>query len=213
MRVEPIPARAEVLATGSVVIHSGSHESFDDGHCALEVVAWLAGETHGDRPRCCSDVIAEFVRSWNDALPSNAERARLLIPLLPLMVGTRGSVETENQRAYLALDWMCRVNVPAWLWLSPDPELRSYAETIRSLPAFCDPASTAAALPSLAAAWAAAGTAAGTAARTAARAAAETAAETAAWDAAGAALQPTVRELQASAVEMVKQLCALGREA
>jgi hypothetical protein len=78
-----------------------------------------------------------------------------------------------------------------------------------------------------AAAWAAAGAAAGAAAVAAARTAARTAARAAAWAAAGAVagdaawaaagaaadkrLEPTVVELQASAVELLRRMCAVGR--
>jgi hypothetical protein len=78
-----------------------------------------------------------------------------------------------------------------------------------------------------AAAWAAAGAAAGAAAVAAARSAARTAARAAAWAAAGAVagdaawaaagaaadkrLEPTVVELQASAVELLRRMCAVGR--
>lgn len=52
---------------------SGKHARREEGVCALELVAWLAGEEHSDHPACVSPVVAHFVRAWNDHL-SDADR-------------------------------------------------------------------------------------------------------------------------------------------
>ncbi len=44
----PLPDRLAQL--DSLHLGTGSSSSFDEGHCALEVVAWLAGEKHSDHP-------------------------------------------------------------------------------------------------------------------------------------------------------------------
>jgi hypothetical protein len=72
-------------------LRRGAHASADDGMCAMEMVAWLAGEAHTDEPLCACPVIAAFVRAVNDALPSDAARDRHLRPLVPRFVGTRGT--------------------------------------------------------------------------------------------------------------------------
>jgi len=189
----PIPERLAQLDT--ITLHGGAHPNFNDGHCALEVVAWLAGEPHTDRPECTCPVIAAFGRTWNDALP-NEDRDRLIRDLTPRMVGTRGTAEIQDRRAIRCADWAVRVHAPAWLRLAG---LDDHADTLAGL----DPLSTIGALQAAtsgpiaearqaaAAAWDAAGAAAGAAAWDAAGAAAwdaaGAAAGAAAWDAAGAA--------------------------
>jgi len=234
----------------------GKHDG-GEAMCAMEAVAWLAGEPWSDAPRCASDVIAEFMRSWNDAL-TDADRARLLLPLLPDVIGTRTTDADDETRAWMATDWLVRVNAPAWLDLTPS--LEAHAAALRALPpimssavardsqlvitAAWDAASVAVSVAEWAAAryaaWAAAGdaardaardagrdaawvagsvaardaawVAAGDAASVAARAAAWAAASAAAWAVAGAALAPTVTTLQASAQDLVRRMCAVGRE-
>ena len=198
----------------------GKHNE-GEAMCAMEAVAWLAGEPWSDAPRCASDVIAAFVRSWNDALP-DADRVRLLLPLLPDVIGTRTTDADDETRAWMATDWLVRVNAPAWLDLTPS--LEAHAAALRALPqimpsavardsqsvitaawdAARDAASVAASVAArdaaMGAAWDAASVAASVAARAAARAAA--------WDAPA----PTVTTLQASAQDLVRRMCAVGRE-
>ncbi len=82
--------------------------------CAMEMVAWLAGEPHSDEPACACPVLSAFVRAVNDSLSDDA-RNRLLRPLVPQLVNTRGSAADERQRGYVLLDGLVRELVPAWL--------------------------------------------------------------------------------------------------
>ncbi len=179
-------------------LEHGSHDA--SGHfCAMEAVAYVAGEPWSDHPQCACPVIGTFMRSWNDALPNDDERTRLLMPLIPRLVGTRSTKAIEDRRAMMAADWLVRTHTPAWLRLAG---LTAQADAIASLPEITSMAQ----IPSIrepleavrrdaAAAGAAAGAAARAAARdaawaaawAAARAAARDAARDAAWDAAGAA--------------------------
>jgi hypothetical protein len=151
----------------------------------MEAVAWLAGEPHSDQPACACPVIGAFMRSWNDSLPDDEIRTRLLRPLLPLLVGSRSTTAVELQRSYLALDWLARECAPAWLSLRDD--LKAHAVALRGLAPLTDATSCLAAQKTLAAALDAALDAAWDAARAAARAAAWDAARDAAGAAAGAA--------------------------
>ena len=90
----------EELAT--ITLKSGSHAKREEGVCAMEAVAWLAGEPHSDAPACTSPVIASFLRRWNDILPTDAERNRLLRPLLPLMVDTKVDIHVGAEQALQA---------------------------------------------------------------------------------------------------------------
>jgi hypothetical protein len=129
----------------------------------MEAIAWLAGERHSDHPVCACPVIGAFVRSWNDALETGAERDRLLKPLLPLVIGTRGNAATALQRAWMAIDWQAREATPAWLRLAG---LTTEADALAGLSPITDEDSAHAAMGAMGSArsvaektWDAAGTA------------------------------------------------------
>ena len=82
--------------------------------CAMEMVAWLAGEPHSDEPSCACPVIAAFTRACNDAMSDEA-RNRWLRPLVPLLVNSRSDTGVERARGYLAIDVLVRRIVPARL--------------------------------------------------------------------------------------------------
>jgi hypothetical protein len=223
-------------------LKSGSHQPNDDAaFCVMEAVAYVAGEPWSDHPACTCPLITAFMVSWNDSLPNDDDRARLLLPLIPVLVGTRGSKALETRRTNMAADWYIRVQTPAWLRLAG---LTTQAETLEAFPEITDFAAVPSLKPTLDAirkdaaaagdaardaardaawdaardaAWAAAGDAARAAAWdaawAAARAAAWAAARAAAGDAAGDALAPAVTTLQESAVDLVKRMCALTDEA
>src|SRR6185437_13825458 len=94
-------------------LKSGAHEGPDDGVCIMEAVAYVAGEPWSDQPECACAVISVFLRAWNDALPDD-ERDALLRPLIPLLVGTKGTKALEHRRSLMAADWLVRVHTPAW---------------------------------------------------------------------------------------------------
>ena len=117
--------------TTPTIIHHGSHETYADGHCLLEVVAHLACEPHSDRPACCCPVFAAFARGLNDAISDDATRTRLLAPLAPLLVGTRSDdAATEQARAYQLADLAVRRWAPRAL---DDAGLGDAAATLRAL--------------------------------------------------------------------------------
>ncbi|HXI16861.1 MAG TPA: hypothetical protein VNM48_10845 [Chloroflexota bacterium] len=178
---QAVPLEKRLDRLRLITFAHGSHTSINDGGCAMEWAAWVAGEKHSDRPACVSPVIAAFGRAWNDALPTDADRDRLLKPLVPLLIGTRTGPEDDATRAWLATDWLVRVQAPAWLSLTE--VLRGHADILRALPAITSTDAAEAARPMLAAA------------RAAAR----------------AALAPTVATLQESAVALVVAMCAVGR--
>ncbi|MFC6233683.1 hypothetical protein ACFPZL_01105 [Leucobacter soli] len=227
-----IPDRLEDLTLGFIDLDAGNHSNFTDGHCAMEVVAWLAGEGHTDAPECASPVLRRFTIRCNDNWDDNQRQK--LAPYLPRMVGTANDGH-DPARSFLALDWLIRVYTPTWLDLRP--ELTTHAEALRALPEIRTNADTEAAADTVRAAQQAAsaaraaagdaardaaGAAAWDAARDAAWDAARDAAGDAAWDAAGAAardaawdaardaartaLAPTVEQLQASALELLDRM-------
>ena len=101
-----------------LILKSGSHKSFDDGCCVMEAVSYIAGEPWSHRPACACPVITSFLVSWNDNLPNDESRTRLLTPIIPLVVGTRNK-ELELPRVMMTVDWMLREFLPTWLELTP----------------------------------------------------------------------------------------------
>ena len=196
----------------ALVLSAGSHQSRQDGMCVMEAVSYVAGERWSDAPQCTCPIIAGFLRSWNDGLPTDADRDRLLRPLIPAVIGTRSTLAVELRRAAMAADWLIRIYTPAWLRLA---ELEEQARALESLPEIADFAQCSSITPTLkavradaASIWADVRTAAGDAAWAVAWAVAGDAA----WDAAGDALEPTTKALQDSAVQLVRRMAAVEQE-
>ena len=177
-----LPGTLPMLGLEGITLKAGGHDSRAAGVCAMEAVAWLAGEKHSDQPSCACPVIASFMRNWNDNIKDDTTRTNLLRPLLPLLVGSRSTKAVELRRSYLALDWLARECAPTFLSLRDD--LKAHAVALRGLKPLTDAKSCKAAQKTLDAARDAAGAAAWDAAWAAARDAAGDAARDAAWDAA-----------------------------
>src|SRR5438270_311598 len=83
----------------------GSHKKNTTGDmCVMEAAAYIAGRPWSDSPPCVSPVIAAFMRNWNDSLPTDADRDRLLKPLIPTLIDTKSSNNLEQRRSFMALD-------------------------------------------------------------------------------------------------------------
>lgn len=121
---------ARLAEIEDIQLSRDAHDDIAQGMCVMEAAAWLAGEDHTDAPKCVSHVIAAFCRSWNDAL-NDKDRNRLLKPLIPRLVNTRGDKALEKRRSLMAADWLVRANTPAWLRLAG---LTTHAEALASLP-------------------------------------------------------------------------------
>lgn len=119
---------------------AGPHATAQDGLCALEAVAYVAGEPHSDWPACASPSLSAFIRTWSDGLPQEA-RDILILPLVPRLVGTRGSEALERQRVALAADWLVRTHLPAWFRLA---KLNVEGDALANRPALTDIADLAA---------------------------------------------------------------------
>ena len=109
--------------------------SRDEGMCAMEAAAWLAGEEHSYRSKYVSVVLREPLVKLNDGL-DDAWRQKLL-PFVPRILGTMDDGKDEARR-WLATDWLLRVHTPAWLDAGGMTEI---AADIRALPKVCDLAS------------------------------------------------------------------------
>src|SRR5438132_9704411 len=99
----------EDAKAGKFKLLKGAHQA-DHEFCAMEAVAWLAGEVHNDAPKCASPVIRSFVTTWNDRT-TDAERQRL-IPYLARLADSTATQPVEIRRAFLFADYAVRVFAP-----------------------------------------------------------------------------------------------------
>lgn len=166
----------------------GDHPEGSQELCAMEYVAFLAGEKHSDSPECACPVIAAYVRALNDNMPDQW-RYKLRGYLLRL-IGNRDPAHERERAEYLAFQ-AGRVFAPIDLRKAGMEEhaVRLEAcDTLAEVTTAAQGAAGAAAGEARAAAWGAAGEARDArdarAAAWAARAAAKAAARAAAWHAA-----------------------------
>lgn len=85
----------------------------EKGVSAMEMVAWMAGEKHGDSPERACPVITEFIRDWSYHLDDS--ELETLRTVLPHVVDTKDSALVANQRAAMVLDWLIRKQASAWV--------------------------------------------------------------------------------------------------
>jgi hypothetical protein len=90
--------------------HSEENAMSNNKRCAMEWVSYLAGERHGDSPRCASPNITTLVVYTNDNL-SHTNRNRLLKPLLTKLIGTR-NYRLERRRTYALLNYILKNVAP-----------------------------------------------------------------------------------------------------
>jgi hypothetical protein len=84
-------------------VSKGNHPSRGAGMCAMEWVAYLAGESHTDSPVCVSPVLTRFCIAFNDRLP-DAERQKLR-PYLARTIGTRFD-GLDEERRQMCTQWL-----------------------------------------------------------------------------------------------------------
>lgn len=71
----------------TVVLKKGSHKSFEQGACVMEMVSYIANEPWSDRPNCACPILTDFAIRYNDRVPDKQrQKLKSLIP--KLMIGT-----------------------------------------------------------------------------------------------------------------------------
>lgn len=128
-----IPERVAQL--NGLAIDRGEHVAFDHGHCAMELVSWLAGEPFSMEPACACPTITRLVTNFNKAEPT-AEDLTQLRSLLPEIAESRSSDAEALSRSWMAMDWLARTCAPAWLKLTT--VLESHAKALRDGPEITD---------------------------------------------------------------------------
>ncbi len=121
-----------------IVLTRGYHRTREDGMDVMEAAAYLAGLEHTRSPYGVCGLIRFALCMWNDHLPSDRIRTRLLVPLLPKILNTCGSEEVGKRRAWMTVDWLVRVHTPAWLERAG---LAYHAASLRALAPIVDVAS------------------------------------------------------------------------
>ncbi len=79
--------KLSIIGLDGIELGRGSHIERENGVCAMEAVAWLAGESHSAFPLCACPVISRYVIILNDRLGS--DERQLLKPYLTRIIGTR----------------------------------------------------------------------------------------------------------------------------
>ena len=104
-------------ALEGLTLDRSSHSSFEQGHCAMEVVSWLADEGFTDAPQCASPVLARYTIRLNDRW--DTEERQTLKPYLVRMIGTGGDGK-DAARGRIARRHLADRIVP-WLDLAGVP--------------------------------------------------------------------------------------------
>lgn len=84
----------------------GCHSHPSNGACALELISMMMDEPFSDRPRCVCEVIANFVRRWNDRIFDTQERNRLLKPLLIQIIDSNQGIAVAVRRKMMIRTWL-----------------------------------------------------------------------------------------------------------
>lgn len=112
-------ASTRSLDLATLQLGRGSHDHCDQGYCLYEAYNWLTREEYTDDcPPDVSLVLHEYGMRLNDALPDGARQE--LKRFLPSgdgpspLSGTRRD-GLDEARSYMALDWLIRTYMPAWL--------------------------------------------------------------------------------------------------
>jgi len=88
----------------------GSHRQFGPKLCVNEMVAFLAGEPHSDKPKCASPVLARYSMGLNDSRQAFRDE---LIRAVPEMIGTRNPELELARLEYLVFQVARRIVAPA----------------------------------------------------------------------------------------------------
>ncbi len=95
----------------TLVLTTGAHRSREEGVCAMEAAAWLAGEAHSDVPACVCFVLCAYVQRLNDAeWSSDAARTAALRPWIPRLLHTA----TGDAAGIARASWLADRALSTW---------------------------------------------------------------------------------------------------
>jgi hypothetical protein len=82
------------------VLKGGSHDEPKNGACVMEYIAFITQpEEFTDTPRCTPRGLARLAQYANDLQLSDEERTRLMLPLMPRLIGAGQSAEFDRALA------------------------------------------------------------------------------------------------------------------
>ena len=108
----------------------GSHDKFGPKLCVNEMVAFLAGEPHSDKPKCASPVLARYTMGLNDSRQAFRDE---LIRAVPEMIGTRNPELELARLEYLVFQVARRIVAPALQQIGVDATGVLQAQTLDGL--------------------------------------------------------------------------------
>jgi hypothetical protein len=91
------------------ILKSGTHKSFDDGACIMELVSYVAGEKWSDRPECSCQTLTTLAIGINDRV--DEETRQKLKSIVPLIINTRGTREDRIARSRFIAHRTCTVTM------------------------------------------------------------------------------------------------------
>ena len=108
------PERAHWLK--NIHLTKGYHRAKTPGEwCLMEAAAYIAGESWTDHPKCVSPVLTSYGVALNDSWDD--DQRQKLIPFIPRLLGTAGDGQ-DKARSYLAIDWLLRIYTSTWVHLA-----------------------------------------------------------------------------------------------
>ena len=119
----------------AISLAGGKHGRRENGVCAAEALAWMAGESHSDTPQSVCPAVLDLIRTWNDQL-SQSDRDRLLRPLLPILLNTNHGPGATRQNRERARNHLLQVTTP--LWLTAGAGGKHHADLLRDIPSPTD---------------------------------------------------------------------------
>ena len=97
----------------TITLSKGKHASPEDGACAMELAAMLAGEPFNDHTQSVCPVIGSFLRAYNDGIDDR--RRQDLYAYAAKVVGSRASLDVQHARAERLSAWAFEGHWLRWL--------------------------------------------------------------------------------------------------
>ncbi len=107
----------------TIKLSKGKHSSPEEGACVMELASMLAGEPFSDHPASVCPVVGSFLRAYNDSIGD--ERRQDLYAYASQVVGTRGSLEIQRERAERLTSWAIAMHERRWTRFLPLSRLRA----------------------------------------------------------------------------------------
>src|SRR5665213_2793922 len=85
----------------SIVLKKGSHKSFEEGACILELVSYIANEPWSDHPACACPVLTSAAIGFNDRVDD--EYRQKLKEIIPLLLNSKNDEKRKARATFLCV--------------------------------------------------------------------------------------------------------------